>query len=65
MRYKINFSTHAYRDIGRIEQSGNKKLLKKLDLLLEELKEHPRTGTGKPEQLNHYEIPTWLRPSNT
>jgi toxin YoeB len=28
---------------------------------LDELREHPKTGTGKPEQLKHYEIPTWSR----
>jgi len=38
-----------------------KKVLIKIDKLLDELREHPKTGTGKPEQLKHYEIPTWSR----
>jgi toxin YoeB len=28
---------------------------------LEELKDHPTTGRGKPEQLKHYSLPTWSR----
>jgi len=29
--------------------------------LLKELESNPKTGTGRPEQLKHYEIPTWSR----
>ena len=35
-------------------KSGNKKLATKVVDLLGELIEHPRTGTGKPEQLRGY-----------
>lgn len=31
---------------------------------MDELREHPLTGTGKPEQLKHYEITTWSRRIN-
>jgi toxin YoeB len=31
---------------------------------LTELREHPKTGTGKPELLKHYETPTWSRRIN-
>ncbi|NGM60846.1 Txe/YoeB family addiction module toxin [Sphingobacterium sp. SGG-5] len=61
MSYRIVFSLNISKDIAHIEKSGNKKLLKKLYLLLEELKEHPRQGTGKPEQLKYYTEPTWSR----
>ncbi|MGC4128455.1 MAG: Txe/YoeB family addiction module toxin [Bergeyella sp.] len=61
MSYKVIFLLDAQKDIERLKKSGNKILLKKLDSLLEELKEHPTFGTGKPEQLKHYEIPTWSR----
>jgi toxin YoeB len=61
MSYKILFTIDANEDIDKIERSGKKKLLKKLRSLLAELREHPKTGTGKPEQLKHYEIPTWSR----
>ena len=36
-------------------------MLVKIDTLLNELRAHPLTGTGKPEKLKHYEIPTWSR----
>lgn len=61
MSFEIVFSIKANKDIERIKKTGDRNLLKKLDSLLEELKEHPKTGTGKPEQLKHYEIPTWSR----
>ncbi len=35
-------------------KSGNKKLAIKVVNLLEELISHPRSGTGKPEQLKGY-----------
>ncbi|MCL4170798.1 UNVERIFIED_CONTAM: hypothetical protein GTU68_048766, partial [Idotea baltica] len=34
-------------------KSGDKKLLQKIEVLLEELIEHPRTGTGQPEKLKY------------
>jgi len=61
MNYKIKFSKNAEKGIEKHNFSGDKKLLKKLHQLLDELKTHPKTGTGKPEQLKHYEIPTWSR----
>lgn len=35
--------------------------LAKLAKLLDELKEHPRSGTGQCEQLKHYQEETWSR----
>ena len=29
--------------------------------LLDELEKHPETGTGKPEQLKYFDVPTWSR----
>ena len=61
MSYDIQYTGEAEKDFERHRKSGNKKLLQKIDALLNELREHPRTGTGKPEQLKHYEVPTWSR----
>ena len=61
MRYDIEFSIEAKEDIERLKKSGDKKLLKKLYAILAELKEHPKTGTGKPELLKYYKTPTWSR----
>lgn len=61
MSYEIQYTVEAERDLKKHKKSGNKKLLLKIDTLLNELREHPKTGTGRPEQLKHYEIPTWSR----
>ncbi len=64
MSYKIELTINAIKDIEKIKKSGDKKFLLKIDKLLNELREHPKTGTGKPEQLKYYEIPTWSRRIN-
>lgn len=61
MDYHLDFSDKAVKDIALHKKAGNKAIQKKLHTLLKELVEHPKTGTGKPEQLKHYEIPTWSR----
>lgn len=61
MRYEIVLTDDAKKDIVRLEKSGDKKSLKKLFSLLDELEEQPETGTGKPERLKHCDIPTWSR----
>ena len=53
MKYTLVFSKMALADIEMHKKSGNKALLKKLETLLNELMEHPKTGTGKPEKLKH------------
>ena len=53
MSYSLRLTPDAINDIQRHKKSGDKKLLHKIGVLLEELKEHPRTGTGKPQKLKH------------
>jgi len=53
MIYKLRFTTNAKKDIQLHKKSGDKKLLQKIEVLLAELREHPRTGTGQPEKLKH------------
>lgn len=53
MNYDIQYTNDAERDLERHRKSGNKKLLRKINTLLNELREHPKTGTGKPEQLKY------------
>ena len=50
MIYKIDFLKDAAKTIAKYKKS-NPVLFKKLTVLLEELMEHPRTGTGHPEPL--------------
>ena len=53
MIYFLDFSQQAQRDIEFFKKTGNKAVLKKLYILLNELTEHPFTGTGKPEPLKY------------
>lgn len=61
MSYLIELTEEAISDIEKHKKSGDKKVLIKIDKLLNELREHPTTGTGKPEKLKHYEVETWSR----
>jgi len=51
MKYTLEFTKIALSDIKKHKKSGDHSILKKLDKFLNELMVHPRTGTGKPEQL--------------
>jgi toxin YoeB len=46
MSYSIELTNHAEKDIEKFIKSGDKKVLIKIDKLLDELREHPKTGTG-------------------
>lgn len=61
MSYLLELTDEAISDIENHKRAGDKKVLIKIDKLLNELREHPITGTGKPERLKHYEIATWSR----
>ena len=64
MTYILRLTTQAVKDIERHKKAGNKKLLQKIAVLLEELQTHPRTGTGQPEQLKHELEGFWSRRIN-
>lgn len=53
MSYLLILSETALDDIEAHKRSGNKAILKKIQKLLNELREHPTTGTGQPETLKH------------
>jgi toxin YoeB len=61
-KYKIRFLPEADEDIKKLKKIGDKSLVEKLIVLLEELKEHPTTGTGKPEYLRYEKY--WSRRIN-
>lgn len=52
MIYELEFSDDYYLDINNLK--SNPTLIKKIDKFLDEIEEHPTTGTGKPEQLKGY-----------
>lgn len=64
MAYQLDFTEIALEDIDSHKKSGNKAILNKLLTLLEELVEHPFTGTGKPEPLKHSLAGLWSRRIN-
>jgi len=64
MSYEILITDVAKNDILKLRKSGNKSLMRKLDTLLSELREHPLEGTGQIEQLKHYQDPTYSRRIN-
>ena len=53
MSYLLEFSKIALEDIEKHKKAGNRATLKKLEKLLNELREHPTTGTGQPELLKY------------
>ena len=53
MSFHLDFSDQAVKDIDFHRKSGNKVVLKKIAVLLDELTEHPFEGAGKPEPLKH------------
>ena len=53
MSYKLRFTSDSIKDIEYHKKSGEKKLLQKIEVLLEELRVHPKTGTGQPEKLKY------------
>ena len=51
--YVIEFTQQAQQDVLAL-QKHYPQLIKKLAKLLDELREHPRTGTGQVEQLKFF-----------
>jgi toxin YoeB len=64
MKYKLKFTSQAGKDLERHRKSGDKVVHSKILTLLDELKEHPRTGTGKPEPLLGNRKGQWSRRIN-
>ena len=60
MIYKVLNTPQADYDMVKLAKSEPKAFLK-AQALIEELKEHPRTGTGHPEQLSGDRAGQWSR----
>ena len=58
--YKITYTTNAVSDLQRL-QLNESKAYQKAKELINELKEHPKTGTGHPEQLKGQPEGRWSR----
>ena len=51
--YILKSLPQADKDIEAHKKSGNKAVINKIKEILQQLKLHPRTGIGKPEQLKY------------
>ena len=60
MKYDIHFKKQATRDLVALANS-EPKAFAKAQALISELKKHPRTGTGHPEQLSGDRAGQWSR----
>ena len=58
--YNLDYTETAKADMQRLKQSEPQSFAK-LGRLLEELMEHPRTGTGHPKQLSGNLSSQWSR----
>jgi toxin YoeB len=61
MAYTIELLPKAKKDLKAIKYSGNRAAYTKAIALIEEIKEHPTTGTGQPEQLKYDLAGYWSR----
>ena len=58
--YNVDFTLEARIDLAELEKS-EPKLFAKVNSFVKELKEHPKTGTGHPEQLKGQPEGRWSR----
>lgn len=61
MIYDLELAPIVVRQLKEWARSGQPKILLKVSHLLEEIKLHPTTGTGKPERLKGRLSNTWSR----
>jgi len=60
----IVLKDEAIQDKAFWKKSGNKRIIKKIDDLVDDIILHPETGIGKPEQLKHELTGFWSRHIN-
>lgn len=61
MTYELILMPEAQQHLIEWRKSGQKKIIAKISKLLDELREHPTTGTGKVEQLKGDMAGLWSR----
>lgn len=59
--YQIQFREQFIEDVEAHKKAGQKSIIKKINTLVDELREHPTTGTGKPEPLKGDRKGQWSR----
>lgn len=64
MAYIIKLEPKAIQDIIELKKAGNKTVITKIEKILVELQEHPKTGTGQVEALKDNLAGFWSRRIN-
>jgi toxin YoeB len=59
--YTLIITDQARKDIAYLKKNGGKTIINKIEKLLVELMEHPKTGTGQVEQLKGDRQDQWSR----
>jgi toxin YoeB len=59
--YTLHITVQASKDLAYLKKNGGKAVTNKIEKLLIELMEHPRTGTGQVEQLKGDMQGQWSR----
>ena len=59
--YTLYITVQSKKDIAFLKKNGGKAVTKKIEKLLLELIEHPKTGTGQVEQLKGDRQGQWSR----
>jgi len=62
---EVKYTKQAEIDIFFWVKSGNKSMLKRIDLLIDSIIESPFTGIGKPEPLKYQLTGKWSRRINS
>lgn len=63
-KYSIVVEKATQKELQAHYKSGDKASIKRIEIIFEELSEHPQTGTGKPEQLKFGLSGYWSRQIN-
>jgi len=63
-KYSIELSNRARKELQAHYKSGNKTTIKRIEIIFEELEEHPFSGTGQPEALKYGLSGYWSRELN-
>ncbi|WP_395061127.1 Txe/YoeB family addiction module toxin [Flavobacterium sp.] len=63
-KYTVIINLTAEKDFSQHKKNGNKASIKKIFTILNELKDHPYSGEGKPEELKYDLKGLWSRRIN-
>ena len=64
-RYSVDIEKKAKIQLADLYNSGNKASIKRVEVIIAELEEHPETGIGNPEQLKYELSGFWSRRINS